>query len=63
LPYHLKWDKQTTSGEGGREEGDYFDCTLRKTGLLTYATTIWGKWFVVETEQLSDIIKVWMLNN
>jgi len=36
---------------------------LRKTGLLTYATTIWGKWFVVGTEQLSDIIKVWMLNN
>jgi predicted RNA-binding protein (virulence factor B family) len=35
----------------------------RGKSLLTYAATEWGQWFVVEAEQLGDVVKVWMLDD
>jgi hypothetical protein len=30
---------------------------------FTYVAPVWGQWFVVEAEQLSDVVKIWMLND
>lgn len=53
-----KGDRENSHQKHGKNHIRIF-----RFALLTDAVAVWGQWFVVQAEQLSDIVEVWMLHD